>query len=328
MTRDSEKITITSEELPASARAERIVIHEAELPFVAKLAPAGVPGPKPAAAVPAILVDELPRVPQVPIVVWIAATLVPFFNAWIWWRYAPADHEQRNQYRAVACVLGALSFVGSTVALALIAQSSEPRADWVEEIASRADRSVVLIEAQPDSFGSGFVIASHGDEHLILTNRHVVADADDLRVSSRVSPAASARVVALPRDEEIDLALLVVDAPGLQPLGPIGSFRSVRVGEGVVAIGHPLGLAYTVTAGIVSAKRDGVELQTSTPISPGNSGGPLVDRRGDVVGVNTRTVNPVEGQSLGFATRADFVLDKEAWEFEEDIDQLLSRIQR
>jgi S1-C subfamily serine protease len=278
--------------------------------------------------VSAILVDDPPPTPRLPVAVWVAATLVPLLNAWTWWRYAPADYELRRLFRAGACVLAILSLVALGMAIALVPQLWQTRPDWVENIASRADRSVVLVEAQPDSFGSGFVIASRGERHLVLTNRHVVAGAERCRVASRVSPAIGARVVGLPKDPQVDLALVVVRAPGLRPLGPIGRFRNVRVGEAVVAIGHPLGLDYTVTTGIVSAKRGGVELQTSAPISPGNSGGPLVDRRGRVIGVNTRTVNPVEGQSLGFATRADLVLDSEAWNFDEDIDDLLANIDR
>jgi S1-C subfamily serine protease len=140
--------------------------------------------------------------------------------------------------------------------------------------------------------------------------------------------SVTGQVVGLPQDGEIDLALLEVVGSGLRPLGRIAPFGDIRTGERVVAIGHPLGLDYTITDGIVSAKRSGLLLQTSAAINPGNSGGPLVNRSGHVVGVNTMTVDPEAGHGLGFAVRADLVLSDQAWTFSRDVRALLQRIAR
>jgi serine protease Do len=174
--------------------------------------------------------------------------------------------------------------------------------------------------------GTGFVVASHGSEHLVLTNRHVVGETTHVRALLRSGAAVEGTVVGYPRNDDVDLAILRINAPGLRPLGPIVAFSSVRPGMDVAAIGHPLGLDYTITNGIVSAKRDGLLVQTSAAISPGNSGGPLVRRDGGVVGVNTMVVMPEYGQSLGFAIRADYVLDRSRWHFVSDVTELLERV--
>lgn len=272
----------------------------------------------------AVTIDAPPALAW-PILAWIGLAVVPVLNVWAFWHFAPADPARRNLCRAFACLLGVVQlfivgFAGVYFAL--------PQPNWIELAASRADRAVVLIQSEPDSMGTGFVVASLEDEHLILTNHHVVGDSRRCIVTTRRGRSITAKVVGLPQDEEVDLALLLVKTQGLQPMGPIGLFRDVRVGEAAVAIGHPLGLDYTVTSGIVSAKRDGRELQTSTPISPGNSGGPLIDQAGRVIGVNTRIIDPAAGQSLAFATRADLVLHDDAWRFKQDVSELLSRIPR
>lgn len=195
---------------------------------------------------------------------------------------------------------------------------------WTERVALDADRSVVRIESR-DGVGTGFVIASRVGEHLVLTNRHVVGEANQVRVVLRSGAAVQATIVGFPKDGEVDLAILQVNAPGLRPLA-IADFSSVRPGIDVAAVGHPLGLDYTITSGIVSAKRDGLLVQTSAAISPGNSGGPLVRRDGAVVGVNTMVVMPEYGQSLGFAIRADYVLDRNRWHFVSDVAELLEQV--
>ena len=212
-------------------------------------------------------------------------------------------------------------------ALSAVVYLALPKPDWIEQAAARADRSVVLIESGSD-VGTGFVVASDGDTHLILTNRHVVEENPKCSVHSRLGHEAAGISISYPKNPNTDLALLIATTPGLNEMGPIGDFRDVRVGQAVVAVGHPLGLDFTVTNGIISAKRDGKELQTTAAISPGNSGGPLVDKAGYVVGVNTRTIDPVEGQSLGFATRADLVLKPNLWQLEAGVGQMMSRIPR
>lgn len=316
---ESNKIKIENEDLIPQA-ANPIVISPADLSHAVEPAPAAT-----------VALSQSPTKPVLPLAVWVVATLVPFMNAWVWWRYAPRDEVVGNLFRIASALLFVASLVGVGVViwamLQTIGVTSTPT-NWVERVAQNAESGVVLIESHPDSLGSGFVIASHNGEHLILTNRHVVTDSSDCRVRSRNTFPTKAEVVGYPRQGDIDLALLVATTPGLHPMGRIREFEEVRVGQPVAAIGHPLGLDYTITTGIVSAKRGGREIQTSAPISPGNSGGPLVTQQGEVIGVNTRTVDPSEGTSLSFATRADLVFHKTNWVFERNIDELLSKIER
>jgi serine protease Do len=159
--------------------------------------------------------------------------------------------------------------------------------------------------------GSGFVISREGQ---VLTNAHVLEDALDVRVRLRDERTLPARVVGI--DPFADLALLKVDEAKDVPPAPLGDSDSVRVGEWVVAIGNPLGLDPTVTAGIVSAKgRKEADtgsgpayvsfIQTDAAINAGNSGGPLVNMRGEVIGVATVVSTP--GQGIGFAIPANMV---------------------
>ncbi|HEU4407111.1 MAG TPA: trypsin-like peptidase domain-containing protein [Polyangiaceae bacterium] len=155
------------------------------------------------------------------------------------------------------------------------------------------------------ALGTGFIIDAEG---RVVTNAHVVADATAVRVRLADEREFGARVRG--RDEQLDLAVLELeDARGL-PVAQLGSSEELEVGEPVVAIGNPFGLAHTVTAGIVSAKSRAIGagpyddfIQTDTSINPGNSGGPLFDLGGRVVGINT-AINP-EGQGIGFAIPVD-----------------------
>ncbi len=264
---------------------------------------------------------------SLPPVVWFVVSLVPFLNAWIWWRCAPPDPAARNLFRLIAFLLGGLSCIGAVI-IVFVAANLAAHNNWVEQIATRANKSVVVIESFPESKGTGFVIASNGDEHLLLTNRHVITTPNQCRAVMRSGEKLQAEVVAFAKDEEVDLVLLRVQTGGLRPLGRIARFSEARQGEPVVAIGHPLNLDYTVTTGIVSAKRGGMELQTSAPISRGNSGGPLINAKGYILGVNTRIVDPSEAESLGFAIRADLVLDEEQWTYSDDVTDLVKRIER
>jgi serine protease Do len=149
--------------------------------------------------------------------------------------------------------------------------------------------------------GSGFILSREG---YILTNNHVVEQADQIKVKLANGKEYDARVVG--RDPKTDLALLKIDgAANLQPL-TLGDSDKVKVGSWVVAIGSPFGLEQTVTAGIVSAKGRVIGsgpydnfIQTDASINPGNSGGPLVNMKGEVVGINTAII--ATGQGIGFA---------------------------
>ena len=196
---------------------------------------------------------------------------------------------------------------------------------WTERLAENADRSVVRIETN-GGVGTAFVVASDGQHQLVLTNRHVVENSPNVLAVSRANISVRATIVAFPNDKDVDLALLRIKSPGLRALGPIASFNSVRPGMEVAAIGHPLGLDYTITDGIVSAKRNGLFLQTNAAINRGNSGGPLVRRDGAIVGVNTMFFGDELGPSYGFAIRSDYLLDRNRWHFLSDVTDLLERI--
>ena len=135
--------------------------------------------------------------------------------------------------------------------------------------------------------GSGVIISSDG---YIVTNNHVVADADELTVTLNDNKEYSARIIGT--DKTTDLALIKIDGKNL-PAITIANSENIKVGEWVLAVGNPFNLTNTVTAGIVSAKgrslyQNGVEsfIQTDAAINPGNSGGALVNTRGELIGIN------------------------------------------
>ena len=135
--------------------------------------------------------------------------------------------------------------------------------------------------------GSGVIISADG---YIVTNNHVVADADELTVTLNDNKEYSARIIGT--DKASDLALIKIDGKNL-PAITIANSDDIKVGEWVLAVGNPFNLTNTVTAGIVSAKarslyQNGVEsfIQTDAAINPGNSGGALVNTRGELIGIN------------------------------------------
>jgi len=151
------------------------------------------------------------------------------------------------------------------------------------------------------SVGSGFVMSREG---YILTNNHVVEDADQIKVKLTNGKEYDGKIIG--RDPKTDLALIKIKASSdLQPLN-LGNSDDLKVGSWVVAVGSPFGLEQTVTAGIVSAKGRVIGsgpydnfIQTDASINPGNSGGPLINMKGEVVGINTAII--ASGQGIGFA---------------------------
>ncbi len=166
-------------------------------------------------------------------------------------------------------------------------------------------------EFESKSLGSGFIISSDG---YILSNAHVVADADEVTVKLTDKREFKAKVIG--SDRRTDVALLKIDAAGL-PKVTLGDPAKLKVGEWVVAIGSPFGFENSVTAGIVSAKGRSLPqenfvpfIQTDVAINPGNSGGPLFNLKGEVVGINSQIYSRTGGfMGLSFAIPIDVVMD-------------------
>ncbi len=171
-------------------------------------------------------------------------------------------------------------------------------------IVQSAVRSVVTISAD-NSLGTGFIVEENG---YIVTNYHILEkDNADIRILTYNRESLKAELVG--KDELRDLALLKIS--GNYPILELSDSADVQVGKKVIAIGNPLGLSFTVTEGIISGlNRRGPNglneyVQTDVSLNPGNSGGPLIDTRGKVVGINNFKIGGAD--SLGFALESDSV---------------------
>ncbi len=182
-----------------------------------------------------------------------------------------------------------------------------------EQAASNVASSCVAIIAEQDvgaqkrkisSLGSGVIVSADG---TILTNNHVVSKAERLYVSLKGRLAYPATIIGT--DPETDLAVIKIEASDL-PAASLGDSDEVKVGQWVIAVGNPLQMMHTVTAGIISAKGRSLAglaesedfIQTDASINPGNSGGALADLKGDVIGINTAISSPSGGSiGIGFA---------------------------
>ncbi len=161
------------------------------------------------------------------------------------------------------------------------------------------------------SLGSGFIIDA--DKGYIVTNNHVVKDAEEVRVTFHDDSTVPAEVVG--RDDKMDLAVLKVKTDKKLSAVQFGDSDQMRVGDWVLAIGNPFGLGGTVTAGIVSAQQRDINagpyddfIQTDASINRGNSGGPMFNLNGEVIGINTAIFSPSGGSvGIGFAMPANLV---------------------
>jgi len=163
-----------------------------------------------------------------------------------------------------------------------------------------------------NSLGSGVIV---GEDGLIVTNEHVIRDADEIVV--RLADRTEYRAKVVGADPRTDVALLRIRPSTKLPVALLGDSSRIQVGEWAIAVGNPFGLESTVTLGVISATGrtelgtdpTGDLIQTDASINPGNSGGPLLNSRGEVVGINTAMVSG--GQGIGFAIPINTVLEIE-----------------
>jgi serine protease Do len=207
-----------------------------------------------------------------------------------------------------------------------VAGSCEPARDPLDlpEVVTRVRAAVVSVVAgkaadgaklfsehgaspREHALGSGMIIATDG---LVLTSRHVIEDADAVRIDLDDGRSFAGKVVA--RDAFLDVALIRMTGARDLPVAVLGSSGGLRIGDPVIAMGSPFGLGPSVRRGILSAKERSVDegpptnfLQSDAAVNPGDSGGPLLDGLGRVVGVNTAVIE--HGQGLSFAVPIDDV---------------------
>lgn len=188
------------------------------------------------------------------------------------------------------------------------AQRAGGDADWTEIIRKTMPGVVSIVlynaEGKPASSGSGFLVASDG---VVVTNYHVIQGGGAAKVITKQGEEFEVKGV-LAFDRAKDFAILKI--PGFDlPVTPLGNSNYTEVGEGVLAIGDPRGFTGSVSSGILSAKgreeRGSTWIQTTAPVSPGNSGGPLLNRRGEVIGVISWGRN--DAQNLNFAVPINYI---------------------
>ena len=180
-----------------------------------------------------------------------------------------------------------------------------PFQEFFDEFFNRQNRDNTNRPRRVQSLGSGFVL--DGTEGIIITNNHVIEGADEITVNFNDGSKLAAEVIGT--DPKTDLAVLKVDPDGPLKAVAFGDSDKMRVGDWVMAIGNPFGLGGTVTTGIVSARNRDINsgpydnyLQTDASINRGNSGGPLFNELGEVIGINTAIISPSGGSiGIGFA---------------------------
>ncbi len=199
-------------------------------------------------------------------------------------------------------VKGAQGFMGMPFQDMPDSPEFEPFREFFDRFGQRPGKD----EPEQDmySLGSGFIIDAKG---YVITNNHVVEAAEEVTVTLTDNTKYKAAIVG--RDKKTDLALLKVEAKKDLPFVTLGDSDAMRVGDWVIAIGNPFGLGGSVTQGIISARQRSINagpfddfLQTDAPINRGNSGGPLFNLKGEVIGINTAIFSPTGGSvGIGFA---------------------------
>lgn len=189
-----------------------------------------------------------------------------------------------------------------------------PRGSPLEELfpdlfGPEGDNNNRRSQRRANALGSGFIISAEG---LVVTNNHVIDGADEIQVELFSGEMLDA--VLIGTDAKTDIALLKVDADEDLPFVNFGNSDVARVGDWVLAIGNPLGQGFSVSAGIISARNRSLRgtyddyIQTDAAINKGNSGGPLFNMDGDVIGVNTAIISPTGGSiGLGFSQASNVV---------------------
>ncbi len=188
-----------------------------------------------------------------------------------------------------------------------IVPEGSPLEDFFKDFLDRQDRG--QRPRQSSALGSGFVISADG---YIVTNNHVIDKADEIEIEFFSGEKLKAELVGT--DPKTDIALLKVDAPEDLPFVPFGDSDEARVGDWVLAVGNPLGQGFSVSAGIVSQRGRELQgayddfIQTDAAINKGNSGGPLFNTSGEVIGVNTAILSPSGGSiGIGFSMASNVV---------------------
>ena len=236
---------------------------------------------------------------------------------------------------ALVAALSVAPMIAPTVALAVpaggyggLVEQVSPAVVFIE-VTGTANANAQLPQGMPDALrkrfeqqmpqgtpqqglGSGFIVSDSGE---IVTNHHVVAGAQQVRVTLADGRAFDAEVIG--SDAATDIALIKITADVDLPFVSFGTSDEMRVGDEVVAMGNPFGLSSTVTSGIISAKARNINsgpydefIQTDAAINRGNSGGPLFNNAGEVIGVNTAILSPGGGSvGIGFAVPSDLVQD-------------------
>ena len=189
-------------------------------------------------------------------------------------------------------------------------EPGDPFEEWFSEFGPRTPGDDKPRKRRQSSLGSGFIVESSG---YVVTNNHVVEQADKISVILADDTVHDARIVG--RDPKTDVALLKIDADRNLPTLVWGDSDKVRAGDWALAIGNPFGLGGTVTAGIISARSRDIDegnyddyLQTDAAINRGNSGGPLFNTSGEVIGINTAILSATGGSvGVGFASASNLV---------------------